>query len=68
MAVSKDNQKRDKRLIRKLNLAISTYCSRDLPEFNNIIITSPADPDPIKLDEDGNVTVLIKTLDGDIRI
>ena len=35
-------------------------CIRDLPEQ---YVT--ADPDPIKLDD---VTVLIKTLDGDIRI
>lgn len=37
--------------------------SRDLPATYHT-----ADPEPIKLDEDGKVTVLIKTLDGDIRI
>jgi hypothetical protein len=37
-------------------------------EFNDILVFSPVDPDPIKLDESGNVVVVIKTLDGDIAI
>jgi len=40
-----------------------TFRSRDLPESISV-----ADPDPIRLNEDGKVVVLIKTLDGDIEI
>lgn len=40
-----------------------TFRSRDLPRT-----VSVADPDPIRLNEDGKVVVLIKTLDGDIEI
>lgn len=40
-----------------------TFLSRDLPRT-----VSVADPDPIRLNEDGKVVVLIKTLDGDIEI
>jgi hypothetical protein len=41
---------------------------RDSLEFDDIIIFPPVDPDPIQLDESGKVTVIIKTLDGDVRI
>lgn len=40
-----------------------TFLSSDLPRT-----VSVADPDPIRLNEDGKVVVLIKTLDGDIEI
>jgi hypothetical protein len=30
--------------------------------------TPPVDPDPIKLDESGEVVVLIKTTDGDLYL
>ena len=31
-------------------------------------IVSPVDPDPIKLDDSGEVVVLIKTVDGDVYL
>jgi hypothetical protein len=37
-------------------------------EFDDILVFSPVDPDPIRLDDDGKVVVVIKTLDGDIAI
>ncbi len=40
-----------------------TFRSRDLPR-----VVSVADPDPIRLNEDGKVVVVIKTLDGDVEI
>ena len=39
-----------------------------MDEFDDIIISSPIDPDPIKLDESGEVVVLIKTNDGDLYL
>ena len=38
-----------------------------MDEFDDIIISSPVDPDPIKLDE-GEVVVLIKAVDGDLYL
>lgn len=39
-----------------------------MDEFDDIIISSPVDPDPIKLDESGEVVVLIKTVEGDVYL
>ena len=39
-----------------------------MDELDDIIISSPVDPDPIKLDDSGEVVVLIKTNDGDLYL
>jgi len=39
-----------------------------MDEFDDIIISSPVEPDPIKLDESGEVVVLIKTVEGDLYL
>jgi hypothetical protein len=39
-----------------------------MDEFDDIIISSPVNPDPIKLDESGEVVVLIKTTEGDVYL
>jgi len=39
-----------------------------MDEFDDIIISSPVEPDPIKLDDSSEVVVLIKTTEGDLYL
>jgi len=54
--------------VRYYSLFADRNYKRVFMEDDDYTFIAPVDPDPIKLDESGEVVVLIKTVDGDVYL